>query len=146
MENALIARNLLFTKFYFLPKSHQKGIKDRIVNVPLLESDIISTVQRLPRLPQESKVVPVIFKRKLGYVHGYLQSYIHVPRIFQVLKTLNKLGNKHYDFKVEDETTYQQRISMISEADDYDRNVYIFMHIFQYYEGHALTFAGGGKS
>ena len=140
LENALIARNLLFTKFYFLPKSRLKGIKDRIVNVPLLESDIISTVQKLPRLPQESNIVPVIFKRKLGYVHGYLQSFINIPRIFKALKTLNNLGNKHYDFQVEDTKTYQQRLSLISETEDYERNDYIFIKKNLYNEVYALIF------
>jgi hypothetical protein len=138
LENALIARNLLFTKFYFLPKSRQKGIKDRIVNVPLSESDVISTVQRLPRLPEESNVVPVIFKRRLGYVHGYLQSFIKVPRIFKALKTLNRLGNKHYDFKITDEKEYQQtledhkRKSLMFNTEDCSRNCF---YVYSYKGG-----------
>ena len=55
----MIARNLLFMKLHQKPKSRMFGVTDRIVNVPVHETDIIETVQSLPRTPQEARIVPI---------------------------------------------------------------------------------------
>ena len=42
-----------------MPKSRMAGVKDRLVNVPVHENDVINTIQSLPRTPGEAGIVPV---------------------------------------------------------------------------------------
>ena len=67
LENCLIARNILFQKVCLLPKSRWPAVKDRTVNIPIMESDVISTVKTSPRTPSEAGLIPVNFKRRLKY-------------------------------------------------------------------------------
>ena len=64
LEQCLIARNLLFMKMHQLPKSRMAGVKDRLVNVPVHEDDVMNTVESLPRTPKEAGIVPIKLKRK----------------------------------------------------------------------------------
>ena len=77
LEQCMIARNLLFMKLHQKPKSRMKGVTDRIVNVPVHESDIIETVKSLPRTPTEAGIIPVKLKRKKDFKNTHQEEYIH---------------------------------------------------------------------
>ena len=98
LENCLIARNILFQKFVQLPKSRWTATKDRIVNIPIFEADILKTIETFPRTPDEAGIIPVKLKRKLEYKNCHIEQFISVPKIFNALKTLKRLGNKYYQF------------------------------------------------
>jgi hypothetical protein len=66
LEEALIARVLLFIKIFSLKSSRMPAIKDKCVVVPLDETDILNTVDSLPRLPSESGIIDVQWKRRVG--------------------------------------------------------------------------------
>ena len=120
LENCLIALNILFQIFYLLPKSRYRGIRDRIVNVPVYEEDVIKTIKTFPRTPDEAGIVPVIFKRKLGYSHGYLEEYINTRKLFKALATLKELGHPYYQFPFQTEEEYIERLMENKEIDDSD--------------------------
>ena len=63
LEEQLIALNLLFMKIKLLPTQRVKGIKDRVIHVPLEDNDVFNTIQSLPRPPDKAALVPVHFKR-----------------------------------------------------------------------------------
>ncbi len=65
IETNLISLNLLFAKFFILPISRMRGFKDRLVNIPLDPTDVTATINKLPRLPNEANIIPVVFKRKI---------------------------------------------------------------------------------
>ena len=44
LEGNLIAKNIVFMKIFQLPKSRWTGLKDKIINVPVNDSDILNTV------------------------------------------------------------------------------------------------------
>ena len=64
LENCMIALNIIFQKVFRLPKSRWPAMKDRTVNIPIFESDVINTVSSLPRTPSEAGIIPVNLKRK----------------------------------------------------------------------------------
>ena len=98
LESCLIALNIIFQKVVLLPKSRWPATKDRIVNIPIFESDVIKTVESLPRTPSEAGIVPVSLKRKIDYKRSHKTQYVSVPKIFQALNSLKSLGNPYYQF------------------------------------------------
>ena len=116
LEQCMIARNLLFMKLHQKPKSRMKGVTDRIVNVPVHESDIIETVKSLPRTPTEAGIIPVKLKRKKDFKNTHQEEYISVSKIKAALKTLKSLGHKYYQFiKEKDLEAYESRCQVLDE-------------------------------
>ena len=81
-----------------LPKSRMAGVKDRLVNVPVHENDVINTINSLPRTPHEAGIIPVKLKRKVEYKNTHKEEYVSVSKIKAALKSLKTLGHKYYQF------------------------------------------------
>ena len=81
LENNLIALNIVFQKFHLKPKSRWSGTHDRLVNIPIREQDVLSTINSLPRTPTEAGLIPVNLKRKLEYKTIHLQQLIDPRKI-----------------------------------------------------------------
>ena len=96
LENVLIARNFVFMKVFTLPKSRMSAAKDKIVNVPIPDTDVLNTLKSFPRLPKDSCLFPVHFKRKKEYKSGIIKSFINIDKLFDALTTLKELGNPFY--------------------------------------------------
>ena len=64
LEGALIAKTIIFQKIYQLPKSRWTALKDRLINVPINNDDILNTVEKMPRTPNEAGLIGVALKRK----------------------------------------------------------------------------------
>ena len=90
--------NLLFQKVVRLPKSQWPALRDRTVNIPVFEADVIKTVESLPRTPSEAGIIPVKLKRKMEYKTSHKIQYISVEKVLQALNTLKMLGNRYYQF------------------------------------------------
>ena len=98
LENCLIALNIIFQKVFQLPKSRWPAMKDRTVNIPVFEADVLKTVESLPRTPSEAGIIPVNLKRRMNYKQNHKTQYVSVPKILKALETLKGLGNKYYQF------------------------------------------------
>ena len=55
----MTALNLPFMKFFLLPRSRLRGIRDHIINISLEEENVKKTVLRIPRTFEEAKLVPI---------------------------------------------------------------------------------------
>ena len=71
LENALIARLLIFQYIVKLPKSQWAATKNKIVVVPIEEQDVSDTLKSLPRTPDEAGIIPVQLKRKVEYKNSH---------------------------------------------------------------------------
>ena len=47
LEGALIAKNIIFQKIYQLPKSRWTALKDRLINIPIMDDDIMNTIEQI---------------------------------------------------------------------------------------------------
>ena len=110
LQNSLIALNLPFMKFFLLPRSRLRGIRDHIINIPLEEEDVKKTILRIPRTFEEAKLVPISFKRRLCYNHPYMKEYIDTEKIIKTLETLKSLNNPFYQFSIPTEEEYSARL------------------------------------
>ena len=108
LENCMIALNIIFQKVFQLPKSRWPAMKDRTVNIPIFESDVIDTIESLPRTPNEAGIIPVNLKRKAQYKNTHITQYVSVPKLIKALETLKSLGNKYYQF-VPDLSEFKER-------------------------------------
>ena len=108
LEQQLIALNLIFQKIVLLPKSRWNAMKDRTVNVPILPSDVMETLTRLPRTPADARLAVVQLKRRLNYPGVHNQQLVDMKKVMQALRTFISMGNVHYQDIMEDKE-FRQR-------------------------------------
>ena len=108
LEGNLIAKRIIFMKIFQLPKSRWTALKDKVVNIPVNENDILNTVTRLPRTPNEAGLIEVDLKRKVEYKNSHLKQLINPDKCFRMLEILKKRGNPHYQF-YDDYNTFKER-------------------------------------
>ena len=98
LENSMIALNILFQKIFKLPKSRWPAMKDKTINIPVYETDILNTIKSLPRTPKNAGIIPIDLKRKMNFKNSHMTQYVSVPKILKALETLQHLGNPYYQF------------------------------------------------
>ena len=90
LEGNLIAKNIVFMKIFQLPKSRWTALRDKIINVPVNDSDILNTITSLPRTPSEAGLIEVDLKRKVEYQNSHLRQLINPEKLFKMLELLKK--------------------------------------------------------
>ena len=65
LEGNLIVKRIVFMKIFELPKSRWTALKDKVINIPVNEDDIVNTITRLPRTPNEAGLIEADLKRKV---------------------------------------------------------------------------------
>ena len=92
LEIRLISLRIPFMKMVALPVGKQRSIHGPAVNVP---SKLDTVCTQLPRLPSQSELVPLKFKRKLSYKNHYMYDYVTPDNILNALRWL-KINNPLY--------------------------------------------------
>ena len=108
LEEALIARVLLFIKIFSLKSSLMPAMKDKCIVIPLEKEDINKTVECLPRLPSESGIIDIQWKRRVGQKNAHLEAKVDPVRIFNALQFLKDCGNPHY-INIQKRSEYEER-------------------------------------
>ena len=108
LEGNLIAKNIMFMKIFQMPRSRWSALKDKIVNVPVTDEDIVNTVTKLPRTPNEAGLIEVSLKRKLEYKNAHAQQLINPQKCFKMLELLKRSRNPYYQF-YDDFNVYSER-------------------------------------
>ena len=98
LEGALIAKSIIFQKIYQLPKSRWTALKDRLINIPINDDDIVNTLEQMPRTPRAAGLVGVALKRKKEYKNSHKNQLIDPNKLFKMLEKLKRTGNKYYQF------------------------------------------------
>ena len=95
-ENQFFAKSLVFMKVKTLPSvPRMNAVYDRVINVPLTDEDIISTIEKLPRLPEKAKVI-VQLKRKMELKSVEASIYVNPDKIRRAIEKLQSLDNRFY--------------------------------------------------
>ena len=108
LEGNLIAKNIVFMKNFQLPKSRWTALKDKIINVPVNDADILNTMERLPRTPDEAGLVEVDLKRKVEFKNTHLRQLINPDKCYKMLDLLKNSKNPYYQF-YDDYNIYTER-------------------------------------
>ena len=95
-------------KIFQLPKSRWTALKDKVINIPVNEDDIVNTITSLPRTPQEAGLIEVDLKRKVEYKNSHIKKLINPRKCFNMLELLKRERNPHYQF-FDDYNTYTER-------------------------------------
>ena len=77
-------------------------VKDKLVYVPINESDNLNTLKTIIRTPSEAGILPVRVKRKQEFKHSYQEEYISIHKIIESLKLLVKIRHPGYRFLTEE--------------------------------------------
>ena len=73
LKGNIIAKSILFAKIHQLPKSRWTVLTDKIINIPINDSDIANTIE-LPRMTKEAQfigyqmLIPDETDKKLGEI------------------------------------------------------------------------------
>ena len=108
-------------KIFQLPKSRWTALKDKIINIPVNEDDIVNTITSLPRTPDEAGLIEVDLKRKVEYKNSHIKQLINPMKCYRMLELLKSKGNRHYQF-YDDYNTYTERC----KKTDFKGYTYIF--------------------
>ena len=108
LEGNLIAKRIVFMKIFQLPKSRWTALKDKVINVPVQEDDIVNTISSLPRTPTEAGLIEVDLKRKVEYKNSHIKQLIDPTKCYKMLELLKKKRNPYYQF-YDDFNTYSER-------------------------------------
>ena len=65
-----------------------KGIKDKIINVPIPLEVIKQTVQSLPRTLEEAEIIPILLKRQKKMVNYHFKQHIRPALIKEAIEYL----------------------------------------------------------
>ena len=101
LEQQLFARMLVFTKIVRLPapaapQYWMKGVKGKMINVPLEESDISKSLTALPRCVDDASIVALQLKKKQELKSAYAESFIRPTVCIKAVEKLIELQNPHY--------------------------------------------------
>ena len=121
LENSMIALNIIFQKVFKLPRSRWPAMKDRTVNIPVYETDVLNTIKSLPRTPTAAGIIPINFKRKMKYKNSHIMQFISVPKILKALNTLKDLGNPYYQF-------FTESVNFEDECREHDLEGFNFLY------------------
>ena len=86
-------------QIFELPKSRWQAVKDRTVNVPILDDDILrtlNTVKSLPRKPDDAGLIPIQLKRKLEYKNKHVEAFVRPDMLHAAVQKLKELGHPGY--------------------------------------------------
>ena len=122
VEEQLIAKTLVFMKIKYLPKRMVKAMLNRVVNVPLNDEDINKTISKLPRLPDEAKVIAIELKRKIELKSVHAGAYVNPSHIRKALQKLKQLENPFYQNISIDEEALRQLEEEPMEVDEVPRD------------------------
>ena len=98
LEGNLIAKSILFSKIHQLPKSRWTVLKDKVINIPINDSDIINTIKQLPRTPKDAQLIGVALKRKMEFKNKHARQLINPKKVIDMLDLLKRSGNPYYQF------------------------------------------------
>ena len=118
LENNLISKRLLFQKIYQLPRSRMAGCKDRLINIPINDKDVLNTVEKLPRTPKEAGLLEIKLKRKMEYENFHKKEFVNPTKIFTALQFLREKKHPSYLF-FEELNDYENRCK-VSDPLGYD--------------------------
>ena len=93
LEIRLLCLRVAFMKLVALPCGKQRCIHGPAVNIPIKLDSVVDT---LPRLPDQSQLIPLKFKRKMSYKGHYMYDFITPQKIIVGLELL-KASNPHYE-------------------------------------------------
>ena len=96
IENQLIAKNVLFAKLIKLPKSRIDGMKDRVVNVPIEDQDVLNTIESFPRNLDEGAIIPVQFKRMKSMKNVHVAAFVKPIILYKAVACLKAKGHPSY--------------------------------------------------
>ena len=108
LETRLVSLRVPFMSIVALPSGKQRCIHGPCINVPSKLDNICTT---LPRLPSQSELIPLKFKRKLVYQGHYMYGYVSPQKILEALRWL-KDNHPHYsDIQINLEWSEESRSS-----------------------------------
>ena len=111
LETRLVCLRVPFMKMAALPSGKQRCIHGPAVDVP---SKLDSVVTTLPRLPTQSELIPLKFKRKLAYKGHYMYDFVTPEKILDALRWLKANHPQYADVELNEE------LSQVSENIDFD--------------------------
>ena len=111
LEQDCCAMNKQYTKIRLEGRMRWNKQTYKVINVPIKEADMMNTVAKLPRTPEEAGLIQLNWKYKKDIKTPYKAQLVNAKRILDLLAYLKENKNPHYKF-YDDYEAYQRRLNM----------------------------------
>ena len=105
LSTTLIAKNILFLKLFKLPTTRWHSLKDKVVNVPINDNEVLKTLSELKKFPRSTDnagLIPVNLKRKKKYKGNVISAHVNYPQMIEALQYFKRQGHPSYqDIEIE---------------------------------------------
>ena len=122
LENQLVARNLVFIKIEPSPRSRYDTMKDRIINIPIGDEDIIKTVDSLPRSQDTNGLIQVKLKRKLEYKKPYKHQFVRHDKLIEAVKYLKVNHPSYSNIQISDISLDSENLDDAKQSENSECN------------------------
>ena len=112
LEQDCCATNKLFMKIHVKGKMRWKNQKEKVINVPVREEDMLRTVEALPKIPEETGLIQLNWKYKEDITTPYKSELVRPKLILDILTYLKKNKNPYYQF-YDDYEAYKKRLDAV---------------------------------
>ena len=110
LEGALCAKNLIFMKIFQFETSRWTLLSEKVINVPIENSDIGNTIEKLPRTPLQAGLVGVSIRSRLKGSSLKITKHpqrICPTKVLGLISRLKEAGNKYYQ-NIQNEEEYKE--------------------------------------
>ena len=122
LEATLVSKRILFIKIHQLPTSRMPAVKDKTVCVPILDDDILKTMNTmtaLPRRPDQAGLIPVQLKRQLKLKNKVYRAFVRPDHLVAAVKWLKEHGHPGYEnIRLADLSQWDSDISEDGESSE----------------------------
>ena len=112
LEQDCCATNKIFMKIHVKGKMRWKNQKDKVINVPVREEDMLNTVQSMPKTPDEAGLIQLNWNYKKDIKTPYKSELVRPKLILDLLSYLKNHKNPYYQF-YDDYQTYKKRLDAV---------------------------------
>ena len=110
LERQMIQKNMPFLKIRRRPRTRMPALNDRVINIPIGDTDLIKNAMALPRTANQIGLISLKIKRKLNYQTHHRLECMRPQKVNEALKCLSSMHPQYKDIEInllEEHTEWQ---------------------------------------
>lgn len=121
LERQMIQKNMPFLKIRRRPRTRMPALNDRVINIPIGDTDLIKNAMALPRTANQIGLISLKIKRKLKYQTHHRLECMRPQKVNEALKCLSSMHPQYKDIEIhllEENEKWQDLDESLHHSDD----------------------------
>ena len=106
-----------FLKIRRRPRTRMPALNDRVINIPIGDTDLIKNAMALPRTANQIGLISLKLKRKLGYQTHHRLECMRPQKVNEALKCLSSMHPQYKDIEIH-KITEEEEWQELDHSDD----------------------------